>query len=106
MVDIKKIALGTANWGQNYGIFNNKNLAKIEIKKILYHSELAGLDTLDTAHLYGNSEEYLGNFDLNKFKVITKTNFFNESFITNKNADDLQKTLKLSLEKLTFLHQL
>ncbi len=68
-----KLALGTVQFGCDYGISNKNGQVKInEIEKILEYAQLKGIDTLDTAQGYGNSEEVLGQFDLSKFKIITK----------------------------------
>ena len=69
-----KIGLGTVQFGCKYGISNqNGQVSTDEVEKILNYALQVGIDTLDTASLYGNSEEVLGKFDLSKFKVVTKT---------------------------------
>lgn len=69
-----KLGLGTVQFGCNYGISNKKGQVPYdEIKKILEYAQNVGIDTLDTASLYGNSEKILGRFNLNNFKVVTKT---------------------------------
>jgi aryl-alcohol dehydrogenase-like predicted oxidoreductase len=70
---ISKLALGTVQFGLDYGINNTNGQVQIsDIQTILACANSAGLDTLDTAFLYGNSEENLGKCDLNTFKVISK----------------------------------
>lgn len=69
-----KLGLGTVQFGCNYGISNKKGQVPYdEIKKILEYAQNVGIDTLDTASLYGSSEKVLGQFNLNNFKVVTKT---------------------------------
>lgn len=71
-----KIALGSAQFGLNYGATNNKGIVSSnEISKILNYACNNDILTLDTASAYGESERNLGNadIDLSKFRVITKT---------------------------------
>lgn len=68
-----KIALGTVQFGMNYGISNTTGqVTSDEIAKILEYCKLNGIDTLDTAQGYGESEKVLSQFDLSSFKIITK----------------------------------
>ena len=70
---MSKIALGTVQFGLNYGISNtNGQVPAEEIGKILNYCKLNGIDTLDTAQGYGESEKVLSQFDLSSFNVITK----------------------------------
>ncbi len=69
----KKIAIGTAQFGLNYGVANKKGQLKIsEIKKILKYARSVGVDTIDTAQVYGNCEERLGKIGVKNFKLIIK----------------------------------
>jgi len=71
-----KIALGTAQFGLNYGATNNNGIvSESEIFKILNYARHNDILTLDTASAYGESERNLGNsgIDLSTFQVITKT---------------------------------
>ena len=68
-----KIALGTVQFGLDYGIANNQGKVNTNIaKNILMHAQLAGIDTLDTASVYGNSEEQLGEIGVKDWRIITK----------------------------------
>jgi aryl-alcohol dehydrogenase-like predicted oxidoreductase len=68
-----KIALGTVQFGMNYGISNTTGQVSLgEISKILDFCKEHNIDTIDTAQGYGESEKVLGQFDLSGFKVITK----------------------------------
>ena len=69
----KKLIIGTANFGMNYGIsVNQKKLLDKDIIDILVSAEKMGIETLDTAISYGDSIERLGNVGVQKFKIITK----------------------------------
>lgn len=68
-----KLALGTAQFGLAYGIANQSGKVKVEdVKKILRLARESGLDTLDTAISYGESESVLGESGVDSFKVVTK----------------------------------
>lgn len=69
-----KLALGTAQFGLDYGIANNNGQVAIsEVKNILGYAKEKGILTLDTASGYGNSEQILGGFGVDDYKIITKT---------------------------------
>jgi len=73
---MSKITLGTAQFGLDYGINNNKGqVSKDEVFKILSAAVDAGVDTLDTAASYGNSEKTIGEFirqNDKSFNIISK----------------------------------
>lgn len=89
-----KLALGTVQFGQDYGVNNHDGQVPFsEVQKILDYAKNHGVDTLDTAVGYGNSEQILGEIGVEQFHVITKTislksgvdnviRNFNESLIT------------------------
>ncbi|WP_321419195.1 aldo/keto reductase [uncultured Methanomethylovorans sp.] len=71
-----KIALGTVQFGLDYGI-NNKNgqIPETKVFEILQEAIISGISILDTAYVYGNSEQVIGNFIKkcgNQFKIISK----------------------------------
>lgn len=97
----QKIGLGSAQWGLNYGISNIHGQAKsAEIAGILQLAQKYGIKTIDTAALYGQAEEVLGQESLDGFDVITKTPHYRKSRITESDASDLDGTFKESLKKL------
>lgn len=67
------LALGTAQFGQCYGIANQSGQVTAQaVTAILARALQAGLDTLDTAIAYGESEETLGRVGVTSWQVITK----------------------------------
>lgn len=71
-----KLALGTVQFGQPYGIANTRGCPdKKTVKAILQHATTAGVRVIDTASLYGDSEEVLGHCLApdNVFDIVTKT---------------------------------
>lgn len=68
-----KIALGTVQLGMPYGVANTSGKPSIkEAEQILNCARDAGIDTLDTALDYGDSEQRLGQIGVGGFKVISK----------------------------------
>lgn len=68
-----RLAIGTAQFGLSYGIANqNGKVSQDEAKKILTRASQSGIDTLDTAIAYGDSETVLGRVGIDEWKVITK----------------------------------
>jgi aryl-alcohol dehydrogenase-like predicted oxidoreductase len=72
---IHKLALGTVQFGLDYGISNQQGKTiDIEVKAILDLAASHGITLLDTAQAYGNSEEVLGKWHQNRFNIVTKIN--------------------------------
>jgi aryl-alcohol dehydrogenase-like predicted oxidoreductase len=70
---MNRIALGTAQFGMTYGISNTIGQVPVdEVTKILQYANEKGIDTLDTASVYGNSENILGLVGVEDWKVISK----------------------------------
>ena len=68
-----KLALGTVQFGLDYGINNiSGKLSLLEAKKLLLSAEKANIDLLDTAISYGNSENILGKVGVSNFDIVTK----------------------------------
>ena len=69
-----KLALGTVQFGLDYGITNHGGQVVIdEVKDILDYAKINNIDTLDTAARYGNSEQILGEVGVNNYRIITKS---------------------------------
>ncbi|MDC0863388.1 aldo/keto reductase [Candidatus Pelagibacter sp.] len=68
-----KIALGTVQFGQSYGITNKLGkVKKSEVFKIIKFAKKKNIDLLDTAITYGDSEKVLGTVGVTDFNVVTK----------------------------------
>ena len=69
-----KLALGTVQFGLDYGVTNQSGkVEESKIEGILGFAKSNGIDTLDTASGYGNSEQVLGGVGVNGYQIITKT---------------------------------
>ena len=72
-----KIALGTVQWGLNYGISNKKGIpSEDELNRILSFADKSGIKLLDTASAYGDAETRIGNMSNQNFKIVTKIGSF------------------------------
>ena len=68
-----KLALGTAQFGLSYGIANTVGQVKLDdVRAILEYASLKGINSLDTAVAYGNSEKMLGDAGIDGWNVISK----------------------------------
>ena len=100
-----KIALGTANFGQKYGLAGKIIKSDKKIKKIIQFANNSKIKLIDTSNNYGSSETLLGNNNLKNFKIITKLKISNdekksnnlENIVFNKVEESL---LKLNIKKL------
>jgi hypothetical protein len=68
-----RIALGTAQFGLDYGVANQAGrISASAAKAILNLATKNELDTLDTAIAYGNSEAVLGSAGIARWRIVTK----------------------------------
>jgi len=73
---LNRIALGTAQLGMKYGVSNRAGkVSRKDAFGILEYAGKKGIDTLDTAYSYGDSEEVIGDFIAGSnapFNVVSK----------------------------------
>lgn len=98
---IRKLILGTAQFGLDYGIshktFHSKKVDYNEINNIIKSSSDVGINTIDTSSSYGSSEDVLGKIGVDKFDITTK--FVADS--KNQLLDQLKNSLnKLKINKI------
>ncbi len=93
-----KLALGTAQFGLPYGIASPQpQITYWESKSIIDYSASQGMNVLDTAMGYGNSEARLGEIGIDDWKVISKLPEVPE---VENIATWIVNAVKSSLEKL------
>jgi aryl-alcohol dehydrogenase-like predicted oxidoreductase len=98
---MSKIALGTVQFGIDYGInSSNGQVRPNEVEDILDYACSHNIGLLDTAPDYGNSEQVLGDINIHDFKIVTKTRHFDQAFISDKEANILINDLNQSLQFL------
>lgn len=88
-----KLAIGTVQFGLSYGINNITGIPEeSEITKIFQLASTSGIQVLDTASAYGNSEEKIGRIAGTDFKIVTKfSNVSNAAQMKNQFHNSLQK---------------
>lgn len=68
-----KLAIGSVQFGVGYGISNTSGQVSQEnARRILQRAQQVGIDTLDTAITYGESELVLGGIGVQSWKTVTK----------------------------------
>lgn len=96
MINTNKIALGTVQFGLDYGINNKKGqIPEKEVFEILHEAIKSGINILDTAYAYGNSEQVIGSFLKNygsTFRIVSK--------LPECNPEDVITIFESSLERL------
>ena len=91
-----KIALGTAQFGLDYGISNDAGKVDFDtVNRILKFASENDIDTIDTAAAYGDAESVLGNAKggTNNFNIITKIS-------SGTYSDEIKLNLIGSLKRL------
>lgn len=106
-----RLALGTVQFGMPYGIANYAGQVKpSEVASILEIARHAGIDTLDTAIAYGESERCLGELGVSDFRIVTKLPALPDQFenaarwVTSQVEASLQRLKVTSLYGLLFHH--
>lgn len=102
----EKLILGTVQFGLNYGISNSKGqVTKSEVFKILKTAQDAGVQCLDTAAAYGDSEQRIGEYytkSKQEFKVITKFHTQSNLNVAEQINNALTRLNKTSLEVVLY----
>ena len=95
---LKKICIGTAQFGISYGVTNKTGRTKnFEVKKILNLAKLKKINFFDTAEAYGKSQKILGSSGLINPKIITKIKIGNNKKI----EPSIKKSIKdLKVKKI------
>ena len=102
-----KLILGTVQFGLKYGINNSVGKPKKEnVFQILSYAYERGIRYLDTAELYGNAHELIGEFHklhpTKKFNIITKFPHNFEDTLDNKIKSYLNQLNINYLEAILF----
>ena len=99
-----KLCIGTAQFGQKYGVTNNEAPVDAEeAKKILRLAKNNHISSIDTAQNYGDSEQVIGYCsEISKdFKIITKLGKFDAIESNEKTIKEhLEKILEISMKRL------
>lgn len=101
---LRKLIIGTANFGLEYGIANKKQISEKQISKIIYTAQKNKIWGLDTARGYGKAEEIIGKYIKNSnLSIITKLSnkrYFKETDVINEVQSSLES---LNIKKIEIL---
>ena len=102
-----KLILGTVQFGLNYGINNlNGKVSLQDCHEILDYAFDNGIKILDSAEVYGNAHDIIGDFHKNnpnrKFKIITKLPHVIDDSIESKIEQYLKQLNVSQLHALLF----
>ncbi len=103
MNPIKKVLIGTAQFGYDYGITNRNGKVSIPVvKDIIDLSISSGISGFDTAQSYGDAEKVLGeNLPIkNEFKIISKLSPQTNIIYDEIKVDEWESLLKKTLKQL------
>lgn len=98
-----RLGLGTVQFGLDYGVTNKGGkIGDAEAAAILERCAQAGVETLDTAHLYGESETTIGRAAPAgaAFRIVTKTPKFARASSPDQAPAELRAAFAESLTKL------
>lgn len=106
-----RLAIGTVQFGLSYGIANQGGqVSRSDAASILRFAKSSGINTIDTAIAYGDSEACLGEFGVYDLSVITKLPFLPEdcldvtSWVSNEIYGSLERLGINSLNGLLLHH--
>ena len=93
-----KPVLGTAQFGLNYGVTNTRGqVSEKEVVHILEYAAESGINLIDTAVAYGNSESLLGKYcsRISDFQFISKI-----QLDPDLTSDDIERQVIASCKRL------
>jgi uncharacterized protein len=95
----QKVAIGTAQFGLDYGIANKNGQVDLEeVGRILNYAKKYGINSIDTAKAYGNSEKNIGKYinacSSKDWAIVTKI---------GKGQQGLKSKIRDSIEKLKII---
>ncbi len=89
-----KLCLGTVQFGMDYGIQGREHPSEILVDEMLVYAFNHGINCLDTASVYGNAEEVIGNFikkhrkKIDKIQMVSKMPSYSLKTISDKAWSD------------------
>lgn len=97
-----RLGLGTVQFGVDYGITNAAGRVAVdEARAIMKAAASCGIDLIDTAALYGDSETVIGAApEARSFAIVTKTAKVADAASPDAAADSVERRFVQSLENL------
>ena len=101
IVTESKIAIGTVQFGTNYGVSNKSGVTPVtEVKKIINLAQENNIKYFDTAPVYGESEQVLGKCLNNYGEIITKTISIKNKVISEADIVNIRSEFNRSLKRI------
>ena len=102
------LILGTVQFGLDYGVSNQSGkVTKLEAESILAFAKNGGVEVIDTASSYGDSEDILGELHAaESFRVITKTPHLSTTVIDTGSLQELEDAFFKSKKKIGHIDSL
>jgi aryl-alcohol dehydrogenase-like predicted oxidoreductase len=100
---ISRLAVGTAQFGLDYGITNQAGrVPEQQAREILEWATSEGIDTIDTAHSYGESEAVIGGAlpDTPAVRIVTKTPHLSSASYSQEAREIVRASFTESLQRL------
>jgi aryl-alcohol dehydrogenase-like predicted oxidoreductase len=106
---MSKFIVGTANFGQEYGVANRgKSLSNNELNELIKWSQENGMNHFDTAQTYGDAQKILGSFLDFSLKPDVDSKLDERSCRSQKDilkmAEDIKKSLSIEQISTLYLH--
>lgn len=99
IIGAERLALGTVQFGQNYGVANSRGQVDLdEASRMIDFARKVGINTLDTAIAYGSAEEVLGRLNVSDFCLISKLPAIDDTLVSV--SDWVAKQVDASLSRL------
>lgn len=98
-----RLGIGTAQFGLEYGISNTVGRVSVEeVRRILTRANELGIEDIDTAAAYGDSEAALGAAmdERSVFRIVTKTGVISPAEVDASAVQRIVETFRRSLERL------
>lgn len=105
-MEFSNLMLGTAQFGVDYGIANQTGKpSQDQVNEIISFAWKNGVDCLDTASSYGESETVVGNaleklHLRHRMKIVSKVAHFSKELSTAEIKEHIHKSISGSLERL------
>jgi aryl-alcohol dehydrogenase-like predicted oxidoreductase len=94
-----RLAIGTAQWGLDYGATNpDGRVSDSTLRDLIQTLSAAGIHELDTAPGYGDSEQRIGTLQIAQFEVQTKVTG------KGKTAEEVMDSINQSVSRLNRTH--
>ena len=97
------LCLGTAQFGMEYGVTNERGqLSEEEVKTILRQARLLGISSLDSASSYGNAQAIIGRYMTSHegFKIVSKLHVGTDRALVRSDVDKWEREVTASLRQL------